>query len=255
MLSVISPAKTLDFKTKPVISAYTIPELLNESEKLVKYLNKLKPKKLAELMKISASLAQLNYERYQMWHIPFTPENARQAILAFNGDVYTGLDATTLSEEKIMLSQQKIRILSGLYGILRPLDLIQPYRLEMGTKLSAGRSKDLYGFWGDKITEKMNEAINLSGKKTLVNLASHEYFKIINIRKLDAQVITPAFKDRSNGEYKIISIFTKKARGQMARFILENDIEKASDIVAFDIDGYRYNPRLSKPDNPVFTRN
>jgi len=205
-------------------------------------------------MNISADLGNLNYERYQTWHLPFTPENAKQAVLAFNGDVYTGLDAPALPEEKLKLAQQKLRILSGLYGVLKPLDLMQPYRLEMGTKFGVGRAKDLYAFWGNKITKNIQEAVNESGSKILVNLASNEYYKSIDSKKLDAEIVTPAFKDMKNGEYKMISFFAKKARGLMTRFILEHNIDNAGDLQAFDADGYVFNPRLSKPRKPVFTR-
>jgi hypothetical protein len=254
MLIVISPAKSLNFETKPTISEYTIPKFLDESEKLVAKLRKMSAKKLSNLMNISADLGNLNFERFQTWHLPFTPGNAKQAVLAFNGDVYTGLDAPTLSEEKLKLAQQKLRILSGLYGVLKPLDLMQPYRLEMGTKFGVGRAKNLYSFWGDKITKTIQEAIGESGSKILVNLASNEYYKSIDAKKLDAEIVTPAFKDMKNGEYKMISFFAKKARGLMTRFILENHIENAGDLQAFDADGYVFNPRLSKPGKPVFTR-
>ncbi len=254
MLMVISPAKSLDFKTKPTTQEYTIPEFLDESEKLVAKLRKMSAKKLSNLMNVSADLGNLNFERFQTWHLPFTPGNAKQAVLAFNGDVYTGLDAPTLSEEKLKLAQQKLRILSGLYGVLKPLDLMQPYRLEMGTKFGVGRAKNLYGFWGDKITKTIQEAIGESGSKILVNLASNEYYKSIDAKMLDAEIVTPAFKDMKNGEYKIISFFAKKARGLMSRFILENDIDNADDLQAFDYEGYHFNPRLYKPGNPVFTR-
>jgi uncharacterized protein len=254
MLIVISPAKSLDFKTESITQEYTIPEFLNESEKLVSKLQKMSAKKLSNLMNISADLGNLNYKRFQTWHIPFTPENAKQSVLAFNGDVYTGLDAPTLSEERLKLAQQKLRILSGLYGVLKPLDLIQPYRLEMGTKFGVGRAKDLYSFWGDKITKKIQKSIDESGSKILVNLASNEYYKSINAKKLDAEIVTPAFKDMKNGEYKMISFFAKKARGLMTRFILEHNIEDAGDLQAFDAEGYVFNPRLSKPGKPVFTR-
>lgn len=254
MLIVISPAKSLDFKTKPTTREYTIPEFLDESEKLVSKLQKMSAKKLSNLMRISTDLGNLNYERYQTWHRPFTPENAKQAVLAFNGDVYTGLGAPTLSEDKLKLAQQKLRILSGLYGMLKPLDLMQPYRLEMGTKFGVGRAKDLYAFWGDKITKKIQEAIDESDSKILVNLASNEYYKAIDAKKLDAEIVTPAFKDMKNGEYKMISFFAKKARGLMSRFILENEINNAGDLQAFDAEGYVFNPRLSKQGKPVFTR-
>ena len=254
MLTIISPAKTLDFESKPVIPDHSIPEFLDESEKLVEKLRQIKPQKLSQLMNVSASLAELNFRRYQQWQRPFTPENAKQAILAFHGEVYVGLNAPTLSAGSLRKAQEKLRILSGLYGVLRPLDLMQPYRLEMGTALSIGRKKDLYAFWGNKITGKIQQAVDESGSKTLVNLASNEYFKSIDSKKLDAEIITPAFKDMKNGEYKMITFFAKKARGLMTRFILENDIKHPDDLQAFDADGYHFNPRLSEPGKPVFTR-
>lgn len=254
MLIVISPAKSLDFETTPTTAIYTQPDMLDESEKLMTRLRKMKPKQLSELMSISAALGQLNYERYQTWQPPFTPENAKQAVLAFNGDVYQGLDAVSLKEDQLMLLQNKLRILSGLYGVLRPLDLIQPYRLEMGTKLKYQRSADLYAFWKSKITPKVKEAIAESGSNVLINLASNEYFKSIDPKKLGAEIVTPEFKDLKNGEYKMISFFAKKARGLMTRFILENKVEKVEDLQAFDSEGYIFNPRLSKPEKPVFTR-
>lgn len=254
MLIVISPAKSLDFKTPSVTSKYTVPEFLEESEKLVGRLRNMSPKQLSKLMSISKDLGELNFHRYQNWSLPFTPENAKQAILAFNGDVYQGLQASTLSEEMLELAQQKLRILSGLYGVLKPLDLIQPYRLEMGTKLKYYRSKDLYAFWNPTLTKKINEAVEASGSNVLVNLASNEYFKSIDKKKLKAEIVTPEFKDRKNGGYKMISFFAKKARGLMSRFILENNINEVNNLQAFDAEGYVFNPRLSKTDNPVFTR-
>jgi len=254
MLIVISPAKSLDFDTPAVTAEFTMPEMLNESEKLADRLRKMNPKKLSGLMGISSSLGQLNYERYQNWHQPFTPENAKQAVLAFNGDVYQGLDAKSLSPDQLHQLQSKLRILSGLYGVLRPLDLIQPYRLEMGTRLKYQRSKDLYAFWKNKITPKIKEAIHASENNVLINLASNEYYKSIDTKKLGAEIVTPAFKDLKNGEYKMISFFAKKARGLMTRFILENNIKNVEDLQAFDAEGYVFNPRLSKPGTPVFTR-
>jgi len=254
MLIVISPAKSLDFKTPPVLQDFTIPEFLNESEKLVGRLKTMSPKQLSALMDISADLGELNFKRYQEWQTPFTPDNAKQAILAFNGDVYQGLDAATLLEDKFMLAQSKLRILSGLYGILKPLDLIQPYRLEMGTKLKYYKSKDLYTFWNPLITKKINEAVAESGSGILINLASNEYFKSIDRKKLKAEIVTPDFKDLKNGNYKMISFFAKRARGLMSRFILENDITDHTDLLAFNSEGYAFNSRLSKAGNPVFTR-
>ena len=254
MLIVISPAKSLDFETPAPTNHFTIPSMLEESEKLVARLRKMKPKQLSELMGISANLGQLNYERYQTWHQPFTPDNAKQAVLAFNGDVYQGLEAHTLSEEQLLKLQNKLRILSGLYGVLRPLDLMQPYRLEMGTKLKYQRADDLYAFWKKKITPAIKDAIAESGSNVLINLASNEYYKSIDSKKLGAEIVTPQFKEGKNGQYKMISFFAKKARGLMTRFIIENNIEKAEELQAFDLEGYVFNPRLSKPGKPLFTR-
>lgn len=254
MLIVISPAKSLDFETPPKTQHYTMPDMLEESEKLIGRLRKMKPKDLSDLMSISANLGQLNYERYQTWSLPFTPENAKQAVLAFNGDVYQGLDANSLQEDQLLLLQDKLRILSGLYGVLRPLDLVQPYRLEMGTKLKYQRSEDLYAFWKNKITASVKGAIAESGSNVLLNLASNEYYKSIDTKKLGAEIVTPAFKDLKNGKYKMISFYAKKARGLMTRFVVENDIKKVEDLQAFDSEGYVFNPRLSKAGAPVFTR-
>jgi uncharacterized protein len=254
MLIVISPAKTLDTESSAAIKEYSVPVLLGDTEKLVAKLRRMSAADLSGLMGVSAALGKLNYERYQTWQVPFTPENAKQAVLTFNGDVYAGLDASFLPEDKLLASQQKLRILSGLYGVLKPLDLMQPYRLEMGTPFAPGRTKDLYAFWGDKITRKIQEAVSESGSKILVNLASNEYFKSIRTKKLDAQIVTPAFKDMKNGSYKIISFYAKRARGLMTRFILENGIDSENDLLAFTADGYHFNPRLSKPQQPVFTR-
>jgi cytoplasmic iron level regulating protein YaaA (DUF328/UPF0246 family) len=254
MLIVISPAKSLDFTTSPSTSDYSIPEMLENSENLIGKLQKMSPKQLSKLMGISANLGELNFRRFQEWHLPFSPQNAKQAVLAFNGDVYQGLDANTLSEQQLQLAQTKLRILSGLYGILKPLDLMQPYRLEMGTALKYYRSKNLYEFWNPMLTQMINQAVLESGSSVLVNLASNEYFKSIDKKKLKAEVVTPEFKDLKNGQYKMISFFAKKARGLMTRFIVENDIINVDNLQAFDSDGYNFNPRLSKPGNPVFTR-
>lgn len=254
MLIVISPAKSLDFETPPTTKQYTVPEMLEESEKLIGRLKKMGPKQLSKLMGISANLGELNFQRFQSWHLPFTSENAKQAVLAFNGDVYQGLDAVTLSAEKLELAQTRLRILSGLYGILKPLDIIQPYRLEMGTKIKYYKSNNLYAFWNPTITEKVNDAVAESGSNVLLNLASNEYFKSIDKKKLKAEIVTPGFKDLKNGSYKMISFFAKKARGLMTRFILENNISDVNSLQAFESEGYNFNPHLSKPGNPVFTR-
>ena len=212
------------------------------------------PSELSELMGISKDLGELNFARYQKWQLPFTPENAKQAVLAFNGDVYQGLNAETVPEKVLEKAQQKLRILSGLYGVLKPLDLIQPYRLEMGTKLKYYQSKNLYEFWNPQLTKKIKEAVDESGSPVLVNLASKEYFKSIDTKKLKTEIITPEFRDLKNGKYIIISFFAKKARGLMTRFILENDISDFRDLQAFEADGYHFNPRMSKTNRPVFTR-
>lgn len=254
MLIVISPAKSLDFETQPVTGKYTIPELLDDSEKLAGKLKKMSPGQLSKLMDISKDLGELNFQRYQNWHTPFTPENAKQAVLAFNGDVYQGLDANSLPEEQLELAQKRLRILSGLYGVLKPLDLIQPYRLEMGTNLNYYKSKNLYEFWNQQLTKNIKKAVDESGSPLLVNLASKEYFKSIDTKILKTEIISPEFRDLRNGKYIIISFFAKKARGLMTRFILENDITKVSDLQAFDLDGYHFNPHMSQTNKPVFTR-
>ncbi|MCY1721598.1 peroxide stress protein YaaA [Prolixibacteraceae bacterium Z1-6] len=254
MLTVISPAKSLDYKTPPTTAEFSLPEMLGESEKLLVRLRKMSPKQLSELMNISPALGELNFERYQTWHQPFSSDNAKQAVLAFSGAVYLGLDAPSLPEGDLMRLQTKLRILSGFYGVLKPLDLMQPYRLEMGTKLKYQRSTDLYAFWKNKITPKIKEAIAESGSNVLVNLASTEYYKSIDTKLLDADIVTPEFKDLKNGKYKMITFYAKRARGLMTRFIVENDINRVEDLQAFDSEGYVYNPRLSKPAKPVFTR-
>ncbi|QGY42879.1 peroxide stress protein YaaA [Maribellus comscasis] len=254
MLIVVSPAKSLDFETPATVTSYSIPDLLEQSEKLIGKLKKMSPGQLSRLMNISKDLGELNYQRYQNWNLPFNTENAKQAVLAFNGDVYQGLSAATLAEEKLELAQKRMRILSGLYGVLKPLDLIQAYRLEMGTKLKYYKSNDLYSFWNPIITKKINEALAESGTDFLINLASNEYFKSIDKKKFKGEIITPEFKDLKNGQYKMISFFAKKARGFMTRFILDNDITEPENLQVFDYEGYLFNPDLSKPGNPVFTR-
>ena len=254
MLIVISPAKSLDTETPANYNSFTLPEMIGQSEKLVKRLKTMSPRQLSALMGISDELGELNFKRFQQWHLPFTTENAKQALFVFNGDVYQGLKAETLPIEKLELAQTRLRILSGLYGVLRPLDLMQPYRLEMGTKLKYMKSADLYAFWKADITKKINEAVAQSGSAFLVNLASNEYFKSIDKKKLKASIVTPEFKDLKNGEYKMISFFAKRARGLMTRFILDNNITNPLELEAFDSEGYAFNPRLSKPENPVFTR-
>lgn len=254
MLTIISPAKTLDFNAEVKISDFTIPDFLPQSEKLVAALKKKKPSELSRLMNISPKLAQLNYQRYQEWEQPFTPDNAKQAIIVFKGDVYIGLDIEQFLESDFLYAQGHLRILSGLHGLLRPLDLIMPYRLEMGTKLKYRRKNNLYEFWGDEITKALQESLDRMEEDTLVNLASDEYFKSINSKKLKAKIITPVFKDFKNGEYKFLSFFGKKARGLMARYILKNQINTIDGLKLFEEDGYFYNEPLSEIDKLVFTR-
>ncbi|MFT4993224.1 MAG: cytoplasmic iron level regulating protein YaaA (DUF328/UPF0246 family) [Paraglaciecola sp.] len=254
MLVVVSPAKNLDYDTPPVTQECTQPELLKHSEELIVRCRKLSPPQISSLMKISDKLAGLNADRYASWTLPFDQDNARQALLAFNGDVYTGLDAASFSQDDFSFAQQHMRILSGLYGLLKPLDLMQAYRLEMGTRLDTQKGTNLYQFWGELITQKLNEAMQAQGDNILVNLASNEYFKSVKPAKLDAQIITPVFKDCKNGQYKIISFFAKRARGMMARFIIQNRVSEISQLAQFDLAGYRFNPALSKVNEPVFTR-
>jgi hypothetical protein len=254
MKIVISPAKSL-FNECPVqFKEHSIPVFLNESEKIIRKLQKLTPEKIAGLMNISQPLAQLNYNRFQNWEFSASPTNGWQAVFMFNGDVYQGLKATTMTEEELYLAQEKIRILSGVYGLLKPLDLIQPYRLEMGTALAIGQEKDLYAFWQHTITTELNNELSKEHEPTLINLASVEYFSAIDTKKLKARLITPTFKEQKNGQYKIVSFFAKKARGLMSRFIIQNKINDPENIKAFDLDGYYFNNNLSKGDNWVFTR-
>jgi cytoplasmic iron level regulating protein YaaA (DUF328/UPF0246 family) len=254
MIIVVSPAKSLYNQPPVKFDKYSEADFLPEAEKIVSVLKKKKPAQLAELMGISQKLAELNFQRFQEWSLPFTPENAWQAVLMFNGDVYQGLRAETFSEAEFETAQQKLRILSGVYGLLKPLDLIQPYRLEMGTHLAVARKKDLYEFWKDKITRKLNQELATENKPVLVNLASNEYFSAIDTKKLKARIITPAFKENKNGDYQMISFFAKRARGLMSRFVIQNNISDPEEMKAFDLEGYFYNNQLSKGDNWVFTR-
>lgn len=252
MKIVISPAKSLDFETQVPISRFTQGVFLNEADKLSAVLKKKSPKKLSELMSISEKLGELNWQRNQDWQLPFTLENAKQAVFAFKGDVYIGLDAYSLSEDKIEKLQQKLRILSGQYGLLKPLDLMQPYRLEMGTKLKVGKKENLYQFWDESITNVLNSELN--DNEVFVNLASNEYFKVIKPKLLKVPVITPVFKDYKNGKLKIISFFAKKARGLMVRYIIDNSIENTEDLKGFNYEGYAYDSNLSNEKELVFTR-
>ncbi|MCW7762572.1 peroxide stress protein YaaA [Photorhabdus luminescens] len=254
MLITISPAKTLDYESPLATAEYSQPELLDQSKQLISICRELTPAQIASLMGISDKLAGLNAARFGEWHADFTPENARQAILAFKGDVYTGMQAESFSDKDFDFVQDHLRILSGLYGVLRPLDLMQPYRLEMGIKLENKRGKDLYAFWGDLITEKLNEALEQQGDNILVNLASDEYFKSVNTKKLAGKIIKPVFLDEKNGKYKIISFYAKKARGLMSRFIIQNQLTQIDRLVEFNLDGYAFDESLSKGNELVFKR-
>lgn len=254
MITVISPAKTLDYETPVKIAEYSQPELLNYSADLIKSCQLLSPEDIANLMKISPKLAELNYQRFQNWHPNFDPVNARQAIFAFNGEVYEGLNVRDFTEDNFTFAQNHLRILSGLYGVLKPLDLMQPYRLEMGTKLKNGSNSNLYQFWGDTITEMLNNELAKQQSQTLINLASNEYFKSVNNKKLQANIISPIFLDESGGNYKIISFYAKKARGLMSRYIIKHQLNKADDIQSFDLAGYSFDAIRSTDKEWVFKR-
>ncbi|MBY5963748.1 peroxide stress protein YaaA [Marinobacter nauticus] len=253
MLMIISPAKTLDYESPLATETHTQPDFLDDACELIDQLKELEPHQVSNLMSISDKLGQLNAERFQTWHTPFTPDNARQAVLAFKGDVYTGLDAESFSNEDFSFAQKHLRILSGLYGLLKPLDLMQPYRLEMGTRFENTRGKDLYAFWGSKITDALNQLL-ASDDKVLVNLASNEYFKSVQKKHLDARLVTPQFKDWKNGQYKMISFYAKKARGLMCRYAIQNRITQADDLKGFNLEGYYFSEDQSDNNNWVFLR-
>lgn len=254
MLSVISPAKTLDFETPSTTRQVTQPDFLDHSQPLIEILRGYSPQQLSDLMGISDKLAGLNAARFSDWQPPFSLDNAKPAVQAFQGDVYTGLDANAFSDADNQFAQQHLRILSGLYGLLRPLDLIQPYRLEMGTKLPNSAGSDLYAYWRPTLTRALNQAIAESGSNVLVNLASNEYFKAVDTKKLEARVITPVFKDEKNGTFKIISFYAKKARGLMSAWIIQQQINDPDALTSFDIAGYRFDAAASEGDTLVFTR-
>ena len=254
MLLVVSPAKTLDYDTPAVTKSSSQPDFVEESQLLIDELRQLSPAQVGSLMSISDKLAQLNTARFEAWSQPFNNKNAKQAVLAFKGDVYTGLDAESLSEKQLEFAQKHLRILSGLYGLLRPLDLMQAYRLEMGSKFANQRGKDLYAFWGELITEKLNVEIATQKDDVLVNLASNEYFKSVKTKSLNAQIITPVFKDRKGDKYKIISFYAKKARGMMCRYVIDNSITNVEKLKDFDYEGYSYNKAMSSDTEWVFIR-
>ncbi|WP_257295756.1 peroxide stress protein YaaA [Endozoicomonas sp. YOMI1] len=254
MLLVISPAKTLDYETPSITNKFTQPDFLDQSALLIEELRELSPAAVGSLMSISDKLSQLNAARFQAWSAPFSPDNAKQAVLAFKGDVYTGLNAETLNEQQLSFAQKHLRILSGLYGLLRPLDLMQAYRLEMGTRFTNQRGKDLYQFWGSMITEQLNQELASQKSQVLVNLASNEYYKSVQPKQINGQIITPVFKDWKNDQYKIISFYAKKARGLMCRYIIDHNIDQPEEMKSFDYEGYAFNGAMSSDKAWVFTR-
>ena len=254
MLLLISPAKTLDYETPASTQLKSEPEFTDRAETLINNLREYAPQDIAELMKLSDKLASLNVARYQSWVKEHNETNAKQAMLAFKGDVYTGLDADSFDEADYQFAQNHLRILSGLYGLLKPMDLMQPYRLEMGTKLQNDAGKNLYSYWGSTITDRLNDELASDKTPVVVNLASNEYFKSVQAKALNARLISPEFKDLKNGQYKIISFYAKKARGLMTRYAIRNRIENPEDLKQFDLEGYAFNASMSEGDKWVFTR-
>jgi len=254
MLITISPAKNLDFESPSKTDEYSLPQFLADSSELVGGLKSLSSQDLSKLMGISEKLGDLNYQRFQCWEIPFTPQNAKQAIFSFQGEVYQGLNAESLCDSSLQTAQKNLRILSGLYGCLKPLDLIQPYRLEMGTKYQNKRGTNLYQFWGSRITDFLNSEMKAQGTSILVNLASEEYFKSVKKKELQGEIIAPIFKDCKNGKYKVISFYAKKARGLMSRFIVKNKLTKPEEIQEFNLEGYYFSPEESTESSPIFLR-
>lgn len=254
MFTLISPAKTLDFETPAVTDVHTQADFLEHSAELIDQLKLQSPDDISVLMKLSSKLSELNVQRFHDWCLPFNQNNAKAALLAFKGDVYTGLDAESFSADDFSYAQSHLGILSGLYGLLRPLDLIQPYRLEMGTKFGNTRGANLYTFWGTIITDAINQRLELSHSKILVNLASNEYFKAVKTKQLNAELITPVFKDEKNGQYKIISFYAKKARGLMAAYIIKNKVKSVNQLCEFDVAGYRFVAAESDAQTLTFKR-
>jgi uncharacterized protein len=254
MIAILSPAKRLNNVTEASSDNYTLPRFLEDSKVLVDELRKLSPDELRELMNVSRDIAELNYERYLRWATPFTPLNASHSLFVFKGQAYQGLKAEDFTDQDIAFAQDHLRILSGLYGLLRPMDLIQPYRLEMGTPLNNPEGKDLYGFWNTKITQALNEDLSDHEQKVLLNLASNEYFKSVHPGRLEADIITPVFKDQKGNQYKTIAVYAKKARGMMTRYVIRNRIDDPHDIKGFDWEGYVYSPGMSTENKWVFVR-
>ena len=254
MIIVVSPAKSLDFDSRAKTKKYSEPQFLDDSAVLMDELKKYQPEQLSELMHISGALGELNFNRNANWQVPFSPENAKQAVFAFQGDVYQGMNAQEYSAAEINFAQKHLRILSGLYGILKPLDLIQPYRLEMGSRFKNARGKNLYEFWGSKLTDHINQELSRQKTKLLINLASNEYFSAVQAKAVDAEIVTPVFKDFSAGKYKVVSFFAKKARGEMVTHIVKNKVTTADGLLDFTTGGYRYSKTESTPKKPVFLR-
>jgi uncharacterized protein len=254
MIVILSPAKTLNFKTDSPTHKYSLPVFVQHAEKLVDVMKNYSPANLIELMNISNGLAELNYMRFQSWEPNHRAENSKQAIFAFNGEVYNGLKANTLNNDQLLYAQKHIRLLSGLYGILSPLDLIQPYRLEMGTHLRFDKYKNLYEYWNEIINHYLNNEIDEHPSKTIINLASKEYAKAAKLKNIKGTVITPVFKEYKRNKYQIIPVYAKKARGLMTRFIIENKIESPKEIKHFDMEGYAFTENLSSKNEWVFTR-
>lgn len=254
MLMVVSPAKDLDFASKAPEVISTQPTLLAHSSELINVCRELKPVELSQLMHISDKLAGLNAARFAQWQLPFTTDNAKPALFAFNGDVYQGLDAASLTHAQVQYAQQKLRILSGLYGVLKPLDLMQPYRLEMGTALANTRGQNLYQFWGDLVTQELNQQLEQLNAPMLLDLASQEYFKVVKPKLLAKPVVKVQFRDFKNGEYKIISFFAKKARGMMARYVITEQVDQVAGLKEFQLGGYQFDAASSSADELVFLR-
>ena len=254
MLIVVSPAKKLDYETPAKTKTSTMPDFLDQSQILIDRLRQFSAIDIAELMHVSMKIAELNFDRYEGWSLPLSTDNAKQAMFAFKGDVYTGLDAESFSAKDFTFAQKHFRVLSGLYGLLRPLDLMQPYRLEMGTRLKTDRGNNLYEFWGSTITGGLNKQLKKIKSDYLINLASNEYFKSVRPKELNAEIITPEFKEFKNGDYKMIGIYAKKARGMLSRYIIQNQLSDPEDIKSFSIDGYKFNKKLSKGNKWAFIR-
>ena len=254
MLALISPAKTLDYETALPTDVHTLPRLLTHSQQLIDISRQLSATQIADLMKVSEKIAQLNVARFKDWQPEFNFSNARQAVFAFKGDVYTGLDAYALNDSQIEYAQQHLRMLSGLYGLLRPLDLMMPYRLEMGTKLHNVRGHNLYQFWEHHITDLINQDLANAESELLLNLASDEYYKSVNVAEIRAEIIKPVFLDQKNGKYKVISFYAKKARGLMARYMIENQLQRIEDLKSFNLDGYYFDSGSSIHGELVFKR-